>query len=150
VDQATSLGERLRGEGIEAVITSELLRARHTAALVTKALGLPQLVNRLANEVRIGASMEGVLASVSQAALAHDPVNAFHVDGGESFSDVQERISLLISDISRSSPNTVLVVTHGWVLQAVRVLKGEISALEGALCYEMPGNCEVVELLLTP
>lgn len=138
--QAELLGERLRGAGIEAIVSSEFLRARQTAQLVNAALGVPILVNSLANENRVGAAFEGRLNKEFLASIRHDPPHAAQPDG-ESFASMLVRIRRLLEDLSRSSPVTILVVTHGWVLQGVRTLLGEIDAADGAMCVDMPGNC---------
>jgi phosphohistidine phosphatase len=75
--QARSLGERLRAEGVEpsAVLTSPLLRARETGALVARELGATTTVDeRLAP----GASPEGVAEAATErggtvVAVAHQP-----------------------------------------------------------------------------
>lgn len=138
--QAELLGERLRGAGIDAIVCSEFQRARQTAQLVNGALGLPILVNSLANENRVGAAFEGRRNDEFLASIRHDPAHAAQADG-ESFTTMLARIARLLEDLSRSSPNTILVVTHGWVLQGVRTLVGEIDAADGAMCVGMPGNC---------
>jgi broad specificity phosphatase PhoE len=55
------------------------------------------------------------------------------------------RVQSLIADLKLSSPETVLVVTHGWPLQAVRVILNEIDVDDAARCVGMPSNCEIVE-----
>lgn len=142
--QAKALGERLRDEKIELIITSEFLRARQTAWLANATLNVPQVVNRLANENRVGAAFEGKLGDDFQRFIAHAPATAASVDG-EPFMGLLARMQTLIADIKLSSPDTVLVVTHGWPLQAVRVILGQITPDDGARCIGMPTNCAVVE-----
>src|SRR5512139_4231488 len=58
--QAAALADRLRSEGIGAVVTSDLSRARHTAEIVAGALGVPvALVDPGLREQRFG-SFEGL------------------------------------------------------------------------------------------
>jgi broad specificity phosphatase PhoE len=142
--QAEALAQRLRDEGIELIVTSEFLRARETAWIVNQVLKVPQVVNRLANENRVGFEFEGKPASEFQTAITHAPATACTPDG-EPFMGLLARVETLVHDLRLSSPKTVLVVAHGWTLQAVRVLKGEISADDAARCIGMPSNCEVVE-----
>ena len=55
--QALALAERLRNEGIAAVATSDLSRARHTAEIVAGALGVPvALVDPALREQRTAGS----------------------------------------------------------------------------------------------
>jgi len=142
--QARDLAERLRGEGIELVVTSEFIRARQTAWIVNQALGVPQVVNRLANENRVGVAYEGKPAREFLASIAHSPATACAEDG-ESFMGLLGRVEALIADLRMSSPGTILVVAHGWTLQALRVLRGDISAEEAAQNVGMPGNCQTID-----
>jgi hypothetical protein len=52
---------------------------------------------------------------------------------------------MLIEDLRLSSPEIILVVAHGWTLQAVRVILGEITPADAARCVGMPSNCEIVQ-----
>lgn len=141
--QALALGENLRGEGIEVIVTSEFLRARQTAWLANKALNLPIVVNSLANENRVGSALDGKLTSIFLDSISANPACMAATDG-ESFLDLKGRIRRLIHDLGLSSPKTVLVVSHGWPLQAARVLQGLIDDDAAAMCVDMPGNCEIV------
>ncbi len=142
--QARALGERLKDEKIELIVTSEFLRARQTAWLANKVLNVPQVVNRLANENRVGAEFEGKPGDDFQRFIAHAPATTAMPDG-EPFTGMLTRVQSLIADLKLSSPQTVLVVTHGWTLQAVRVILNEISMDDAARCVDMPSNCEIVE-----
>ena len=142
--QARALGERLKDEKIELIVTSEFLRARQTAWLANEVLNVPQVVNRLANENRVGAEFEGRLGDDFQRFIAHAPSTSASVDG-EPFIGLLERVQSLIADLKLSSPETVLVVTHGWPLQAVRVILNEIGPDDAARCVGMPSNCDIVE-----
>ena len=76
--------------------------------------------------------------------IAHAPATTATADG-EPFTGMLARVQSLIADLKLSSPQTVLVVTHGWTLQAVRVILDEISPDDAARCVDMPSNCEIVE-----
>jgi broad specificity phosphatase PhoE len=142
--QAEALAQRLRDADIEVIITSEFLRARETAWIVNQVLKVPQVVNRLANENRVGLDLEGKSQTEFLASIAHAPATASAPDG-EPFMGLLARVQTLVHDLRLSSTQTILVVAHGWTLQAVRVLKGEISPDDAALCVGMPRNCEIVE-----
>jgi broad specificity phosphatase PhoE len=141
--QAKALGERLRDERVELIVTSEFLRARQTAWLVNQALKVPQVVNRLANENRVGAAFEGKPGDDFQRFIEPAPAITATPDG-EPFMGLLARVQALVADLKLSSPKTVLVVTHGWTLQAARVILGEISPDDAARCVGMPSNCEIV------
>ena len=144
VAQAEALAERLSGEKIELIVTSEFQRARHTAWIVNQKLRVPQVVNRLANENRVGPLFEGK-PSVDFQRFIQDAPAITAAPEGESFMGLLGRVETLIADLKLSSPQTVLVVAHGWTLQAVRVIQGEISAEDAARCVGMPGNCEIID-----
>jgi broad specificity phosphatase PhoE len=142
--QALALGELLANEGIEVIVTSEFLRARETAWLANKTLKVPQVVNRLANENNVGFELEGQASGIFQASIAQAPATSCAPDG-EPFMGLLNRTQTLIGDLRLSSPQTTLVVAHGWTLQAVRVILGEITADDAARCIGMPSNCEIVQ-----
>lgn len=144
MQQAVELGRSLKHRQIELIVTSEFLRARQTAWLANQSLGVPIVVNRLANENNVGGALEGKPVRQFIDYIRPDPP-AIAAPDGESFLQMKERIARLLDDLGRSSPDTILVVTHGWPMQSVRVMQGLISDKEGALCVDMPGNCEIVE-----
>ena len=144
IQQGLALGEKLRGEGIEMIVSSEFLRARRTAALANQALGnLPIMVNCLANENRVGSALEGRPHHEFDELIRHDPLNAAAHDG-ESFLGLKARMQKLLDDLLLSSPSTILIVTHGWPLQAARALQGVVSDHDAAMCVGMPKNCGIV------
>ncbi len=150
VEQADALGQRLKNEGVELIISSQFPRARHTAERVNRVLKVPMTVNALANENRVGRALEGRSATEYFATIAHDPVDAFNEDGGESFRAMGHRIIALADDIANGTTQTTLVTTHGWALQIIRVLLGETSLEDAPLNNDMPTNCETRELWVMP
>lgn len=138
--QAIDLGERLCNEEIGLIVSSAFVRARQTAWLANRALNVPIVVNQLANENRVGSALEGQHVERFLDFIRPDPPGTAAPDG-ESFLGMKARIVRLLWELQRSSPSTILVVTHGWPLQAVRVLLGAIDDDAGAMCVDMPGNC---------
>lgn len=61
--QAERVAERLRSEGIAAVYSSPLIRARETAEVTAEALGLEVRVTDAITELKTGSLAEGSLAS---------------------------------------------------------------------------------------
>ena len=139
VEQATQAAQTLRQRGIDLVVTSEFLRARHTGALIAAELGAPLLVHPLANEHRVPPEKEGQPNVFTPAHLL-DPVE-YRPAGGESYADVLVRVRKLLRHLTYTSARCALVVTHGYLLQAARQINGEITAEQAALCEGMPGNC---------
>lgn len=141
--QAVDLGRRLRDAEIGLIVSSAFVRARQTALFANRALNVPIVVNQLANENRVGRALEGKHVERFLDFIRPDPA-AIAAPDGESFLGMKARIVRLLWELQRSSPSTILVITHGWPLQAVRVLMGAINDDAGALCVDMPGNCATI------
>lgn len=143
--QAIELGWQLRAEPIDIIVSSEFLRARETAYLASGPFGVPIVVNSLANENRVGSALEGRPHGEFDALLrtGTSPATAAAHDG-ESFLAMKARIKRLLDDLLLSSAKTILVVSHGWPLQAARALQGLVSDDDAAMCVGMPGNCGIV------
>lgn len=121
--QAQATAALLAGHGFQALYTSDLLRARQTAAAAGTACGLqPQPEPRL-RERHYGL-FQGL--TYDEAAVRHpeeyrrfharDPHYAF-AGGGESLTAFARRIGAALEDLARRHAGTaILVVTHGGVL----------------------------------
>jgi len=123
--QARRLAEYLRQvETIEAVYSSDLLRARETAEMVGQAFNLQPLIDQRLREFCFG-KWEGLtfnqVYSTYRAEFEQwfNNLEEFCVPGGESFSDVANRSLEAIADIKKRHTGTVVVVTHGGVIKAV-------------------------------
>lgn len=144
-EQARQAALLLRDEGIGAIVSSEFLRARQTAAIAAQVLGLPVVVHRLANEVRTDAHTEGISGREFYELIQSNPTTATIGAGGESFNDVLGRTQRLIDELMYASASTVLVVTHAWTLKSAWVLKGQATAHEAVAGGVRFGNCAVVD-----
>lgn len=131
--QATALGVLLGEERIDAVVTSDLARARETARLV---LGSRALVPRLDPDWREmhfgdweGLTWDEIVAANPQLdAAAGTSPKTYTPAGGESFDDLCARIARALTRLTDDLPDdaTVLVATHAGPLHALlRVLLGE-------------------------
>lgn len=108
--QATSLGRRRRQDGLAAVFSSDLARARETVEIAFADTPLPVLYDWRLRECDYG-SLNG--APVDQ---VHD-VRPAHVDrpypGGESWREAAERVRWFLDDLCRRwDGRRVLVVGH--------------------------------------
>ena len=121
--QAAELAELLRDEGIDAVVTSDLVRASETATIVADALGLAaptvdaRLRERDVGEIsghtreQIEAKWPGLLDQWRRGELDQMP-------GGET--DITPRVTAAVEAVAASSEGScVLVVTHGGVIGAI-------------------------------
>jgi broad specificity phosphatase PhoE len=117
VKQARVLAEILAPVRLAAVYSSDLTRARETAAMVARAHSLDVLVERRLREKNFG-SWEG-LTDVEIADRFPDAVRGRWGDG-ETTEQVATRVVEVIDVIrARHGDGTVLVVSHGGPLRAI-------------------------------
>ena len=123
--QAAELAQRVSGEGIEAIYSSHLVRAKETAEIVARHLGAAPVVvdPRLAEGWR--GELEGRLwRDVAQ----EDPElfaawrragQEFRFPGGESLGEQQERTLAALEDVRAAGRLPALVVCHGGSIRTV-------------------------------
>jgi broad specificity phosphatase PhoE len=119
IDQAHRAAKALRHRGIRAIVSSPLVRARGTAAIVGEALNLPVMLDEGLQEVSFG-DQEG------------QPMGNWYDDwivgnytpkGGETFAALKARaVAAINRAMTQSSP--VLVVGHGAMFRALRAAMG--------------------------
>lgn len=121
--QAAQLGEQLADERIAAVYSSDLRRASETARIVAERLGLAVVEDPALREIDVG----------SWSGLTRDEVEERFPEGferwlggeighdGETREQLAARVVPAIERIAAGhAGQTVLVVTHGGVIRAVR------------------------------
>jgi broad specificity phosphatase PhoE/ribonuclease HI len=115
--QAEAAGERLAARGgIDAIVTSPLQRARHTADAVAAATGAPVRVDDGWMELDFG-EWEG-LSSAEAAERGPDELAAWMKDsavappGGESIAAATRRVLPALRRVLEQPPGTVVVVSH--------------------------------------
>jgi broad specificity phosphatase PhoE len=121
--QAAALAERLSHEGISAIYTSDLQRASETARVVAERLDLPVVEDAALREIDVG----------SWSGLTRDEVAECFPDGfarwaageighdGETREELTERVVGAVERIAGThSGETILVVTHGGAIRALR------------------------------
>jgi broad specificity phosphatase PhoE len=124
--QAREQARALAGRGLELVVTSHLLRARETAAVVRDELGgdLPLLVDPRLAETHRGEweqRLFGEIMDEEPDAWRHyrEQPETFRFPGGESLADQQRRVLAALRDVARDGRST-LIVTHGGTIRLVR------------------------------
>lgn len=138
--QARALGARFAGTRPAAIVSSDMTRARQTAAAISTATGVPVRESPLLAERNFG-----VLRGRRYDLLDRDPIR--DEDGapeGESMRVFRERCALALEwvrAIRREVDGDVLAVTHGLV---IRVLLAEHCAwTDGAALPEALANTSV-------
>jgi broad specificity phosphatase PhoE len=121
--QAAELAERLAGDGIAAVYSSDLQRASETARVVAARLGLDVVEDPGLREIDVGSWSGLTRAEVEQrfpegyarwlgGEIGHD---------GETREQLTARVVDAVERIAATHPDgTVLVVTHGGSIRALR------------------------------
>jgi broad specificity phosphatase PhoE len=123
--QSAQVAEQLRRDRVSAIYSSDLVRARETAAFVGKALGLPVAVDPALRERCFGSS-EGLPLGGLDAAdsgIHGDQVvdAAARPDGGESLDEVYERVGSFLERLrGEGHRGDVVVVSHGGAIRAMR------------------------------
>jgi probable phosphoglycerate mutase len=115
--QADAAAKRLSSAGLDAIVTSPLLRARQTATAVAAMCGAGVLVDEGFRETDFGAWEGRTFAEVrdrwpdEMAAWLADPLVA--PPGGESLSAVRDRVSDALARLLADHPERrVLIVSH--------------------------------------
>jgi broad specificity phosphatase PhoE len=121
--QAAELAERLAQDGISAIYASDLRRASETAQVVGERLGLVVHEDPQLREIDVGswsgltrpeveARFPNGFARWQAGEIGHD---------GETREELTERVVAAVDRIARAHPGeTVLVVTHGGAIRALR------------------------------
>jgi broad specificity phosphatase PhoE len=140
--QSRALAHSLRGEGLRALYTSPLRRARATAQIVGDVLGLEAVVDDRLMEADAGdwsgllyADVTAVAADAFARWRAAD--RSFRFPGGESVAEQAARVAAALADVA-AGPLPALVVTHGGTIRAV---EGIERSPGGAV-----GNCALFRL----
>jgi broad specificity phosphatase PhoE len=139
--QAAALAERAASHALTALWCSPLVRARQTADIVARRIGLePQVDARLA-ETDVGdwtdRTYTDVRAEAPEAFAAFvggDP--AFGFPGGESFAEHGVRVAAALADVERGEL-PALVVCHGIVIRIALVQR---AGRGGPLAQPVPNG----------
>jgi probable phosphoglycerate mutase len=121
--QAAELAERLAGDGIAVIYSSDLARASQTAHVVAERLGLDVVEDAGLREIDVGSWSGLTRAEVEQrfpegyarwlgGEIGHD---------GETREELTERVVGAVERIAAAHPDdTILAVTHGGAIRALR------------------------------
>lgn len=125
--QARRVAESLEREGLKAIFSSDLERARQTAALLSEETGAKVIEDPRLREIHQG-DWEGKLFSEIRKDYSEilqrrrrDPLGTAP-PGGETVSQVRERVLAAMADILKRHPaEKVAIVSHGLALALIKV-----------------------------
>ncbi len=122
--QAALAGQRMSRWGIRRLVSSDLIRARQTAEIISEHLGVPHYVVPDLRELDFG-QMEGL----TDAEIAHRfsdfkqrqlPMDLdLRYPGGENVADLLERVVPALLSVVGEGPGPVAIATHGVVIRAI-------------------------------
>lgn len=145
--QAGELAERLAGEGIASLWSSDLSRARETAETVGRRLGLevtldPRLreANRGDWEGRLFQDVEREEPELYAAWMRAG--EEWRFPGGESLREQQERVLACIEDIRAAGELPALAVCHGGSIRVVLCTR-DPRGLDAFHSFEVPNTTVV-------
>jgi probable phosphoglycerate mutase len=133
-DQAANAARRLSDAGVDAIVTSPLIRAHDTAAAIAAATGAPLRVDERLTEVDYG-SFEG-LDRAGARALLGAPFDAWRADpfgspvpGMEPLADALVRARAATGQALADHEHPV-IVGHQGILRIVLIALGQIAPAE--------------------
>lgn len=152
--QAEQIARQLKDEGLQAIYTSDLTRARQTAEALGRATGLAVQVEPRLREIHQG-EWQGLQVGEIEARYGDtfrrrrdDPYSAAP-PGGETVEQVRRRVTAALLDIAVQHPQErVAIVSHGFALALAQV---HFEGLAIQLAWEMiPRNDEWRVLEIAP
>jgi alpha-ribazole phosphatase len=121
--QVERLGERLSGEPIDEIYSSDLSRASHSAEIIAARHGLNITTSEKLREIHFG-DIEGLTFEEIDRQYPElskswsDDDLTFRFPNGESFTELEERVRGFIAEIdSHNRDCTILIVSHGGLLR---------------------------------
>jgi broad specificity phosphatase PhoE len=134
--QVERLAERLSGMPPTRMVSSDILRTRESAEILSARLGLPFETCGELREVDVGRAKGLTYGDAAQRwPDVFDPSGEERFPGGESFAEVADRATAYLRSAVLEDPGRVLVVTHGGVVRGVaaRLLDLPLRSVAGFL-----------------
>lgn len=144
--QAREVGRELRHLEIQKIISSDLRRARDTAAIIADVIGVDVVLEPLLRERSFGVFEGGPLSEMTSEVTGISDGVLVDPDarppGGESFRDVVARAQHFMERVQDVySDERLLVVTHGGTIRALRAAC-DATPLQG-LAWDRVANTSV-------
>ena len=145
--QAAALARRMQGAGLRSVWASDLSRARETAEIVGRAVGLTVSLDERLREAYRGRWEGHRFIDIERDepelyAAWRRAGGAFRFPGGESLLEQQQRVSAAVADIHARSPLPSLVVCHGGSIR-VMLCRTDPRGLAAFHEFELPNTAVV-------
>jgi alpha-ribazole phosphatase len=138
--QARKAGERLQHQPFSRVLSSDLIRAKHTAELVLEDRGLAILAHPELRERDLGDWAEKPLAEIRSEGQSHCLIDwNGHPPGGESMAVLAARVLPFLAAQPAIEGNT-LVVAHGGLIRVILGLLDDVETTE--IGKNKIANCE--------
>lgn len=123
--QLDALAERFRGVKLDAVYSSDLYRARLTAAAVTRYSHLPVQTDRRLREINVGPWEAEFFANAAY--IEPEPFRLFvaeperfYKEGAETYAQVGDRAFPAFTEIAEANPDrSIAVVSHGVTIRCL-------------------------------
>jgi broad specificity phosphatase PhoE len=147
--QAAELGERVAVDGVASLWSSDLIRARETAAIVGARIGLEPLLDARLREANRGEWEGKLFIDIEREqpqlyAAWRRAGEHFRFPGGESLREQADRVGAALNDIERASDLPALIVCHGGSIR-VALCASDPRGLDAFHEFDVP-NVAVVAL----
>ena len=132
-EQAACCRTALASAAIELIYCSEFPRARQTAEIINRDLGVPVVIDPLINETGAFA-FEGLPCSAWHGAQVPDRMSAV-VPGCESFGEMKSRLLRFLDRLRETPQRRILIVSHE---EPIQVLLGVLKGIPDGLARARP------------
>ena len=124
-----------KGEKFDLIITSPLKRAKNSAQIIAKEMGIPIIENTLLRERNFGEldglTWEDFSQKFPDIAAQNTPTFQDCLPSGESIADVEARVKDFLQEISKEYQNkNILVMTHAGIIRILKRVLGGVSLEE--------------------
>lgn len=148
--QIRAVAKELKDRKIDSIYSSDALRTRQTAEIVTKELGLEVHFDERLRDVNWGIYQDGPKEKYAQLFSSREEKFSKRPPKGENWNDVKERVSEVLKEIGEKYKNkNILIVSHGdplWLLAGIIKGLGRDELLEKKYKGLFP---DVGQLMLT-
>jgi broad specificity phosphatase PhoE len=129
--QAQNLAEQLKDADFEVIYVSELPRTRETAEIINQFHRKSIIVDGRINDNRTGFESKPVQDYLNEL-VKHENRYDVVLNDGESLNQAAARSHAFLDEVKQGDYPSVLVVTHGFIIEAIHAYIFNLSIEEGA------------------